>query len=165
MAPRTHAPGDYRSFISRAFNKLLALPAFILKALYILPFLLFGLWLVQMLYFPHLEAKKIIEAATHKGEDKNVFHTILEQLEPVGRGHFHMVDEYITQLEHNPPLCLTCHGTYPHSKEKKVRSILNFHTGFIACAVCHARQESGDKHIDFSWVNHETGKIETKVKG
>jgi len=153
------------SLLSRAYHKLGKLPAFVLKAVYILPFLLFGLWLIQMLYLPRLEAKKIIGMTQHKEKDKNVFRTILEQDGPVARGHFHMIDEYITKQEPNPPLCLTCHGTYPHSKEKKVRSILNFHTGFIACAVCHARREPGDKSIDFAWIDRETGEIVAQVQG
>jgi hypothetical protein len=154
-----------RPILSRAFSKLLKLPAFVLKAIYMLPVLLFGLWMLQLLYFPQLEAKNIIEMAKHKEEDKNVFKTILNQNGPVGRGHFHMVDEYITKPEPNPPLCLTCHGTYPHSKEKKVRSILNFHTGFIACAVCHARKDPGNKSIDFAWIDRETGEIVAQVQG
>ena len=58
-----------------------------------------------------------------------------------------------------------CHGIYPHSKEKKVRSILNFHTGFIACAACHARKKPGDKSINFAWIDRETGEIVPKVQG
>lgn len=154
-----------KPILSRAFDKLWKLPAFVLKVIYMLPFLLFGLWMLQLLYFPHLEAKNIIEMAMHKEEDKNVFRTILNQDGPVARGHFHMVDEHITKPEPNPPLCLTCHGTYPHSKEKKVRSILNFHTGFIACAVCHARKELGNESIDFAWIDRETGEIVTQVQG
>ena len=86
-----------KPILSRAFDKLVRLPAFVLKAIYMLPFLLFGLWMLQLLYFPQLEAKNIIEGATHKEEDKNVFRTILNQNGPVARGHFHMVDEYITK--------------------------------------------------------------------
>ena len=118
-----------------------------------------------MLYFPQLDAKKVMGITQHKEEDKNVFRTILKQDELVAREHFHMVDEYITEPEQNPPLCLTCHGTYPHSKEKKVRSILNFHSGFIACAVCHARKKPGDKSIDFVWVDHKTGEITAQIQG
>jgi len=154
-----------RTFPGRVFYTIKKFPVFLLKAIYILPFLLFGLWLIQMLYFPQLDAKKIIEMTHHEKEDKNVFRTILKQDELVAREHFHMVDEYITKPESNPPLCLTCHGTYPHSKEKKVRSILNFHTGFIACAVCHSRKKPGDKSIDFVWIDHETGEIAAKIQG
>lgn len=167
MVSKKKNPRDVPGTLAgRVINKLIMLPALLVKTLYVLPFLLFGLWLLQLLYFPQIEASKLLEVATHKEEDhQNIFKAILQQKDAVSRGHFHMVDKHITEPEHNAPLCLTCHGTYPHSKEKKVRAILNFHTGFIACAVCHARKEPGDKSIDFMWVDHETGNMTTKVKG
>ncbi len=135
----------------------------LLKSLFVLPLLLFGLWLLSLVYSPGFEAKKavaIIEAA-----EEDIFKTILKDTKTVPRGHFHMVDDFVSQPEHNPPLCLTCHGTFPHSKEKKVRSLLNFHTGFISCSVCHARQQAGQKNITFRWVDRGTGQIVSKVKG
>lgn len=167
MASKKKIPQDVPGTLAdRVINKLTLLPTLLVKTLYVLPFLLFGLWLLQLLYFPQIEASKLLEVATHKEEEhQNIFKEILHQKDPVTREHFHMVDEYITETEHNPPLCLTCHGTYPHSKEKKVRAILNLHTGFIACAVCHARKEQGNKSIDFMWVDHETREMTTKVKG
>jgi cytochrome c553 len=135
-----------------------------LKLVYLLPFLLFGLWLIQMLYFPQLEAKKIVEAVKPKHEE-NIFKTFLIKKGVVPREHFHMTDEYVIRSEPMLPLCSTCHGTYPHSKEKKVRAILNFHTGLIACSVCHARKEPGTKDIIFKWVDLKTGEILDKVEG
>ena len=151
--------------MSKIFNKLAKFPVFLIKAIYVLPFLLFGIWLIQMLYFPQFEIHNIMDITHHKAEDENIFRKILQQNELIAREHFHLVDEYITKPESNPPLCLMCHGTYPHSKEKKVRSILNFHTGFIACAVCHARKKPEDKSIDFVWIDRKTGEIDTNVQG
>ena len=135
----------------------------LVKGLLIFPLLLFGLWLLKLVYFPGFEAKKavaIIEAA-----EENIFDTILKNKQLIPQGHFHLVDDFVSQPEVNPPLCLTCHGTFPHSKEKKVRSLLNFHTGFISCSVCHARQEPGQSEITFMWVDRETGRIVSKVRG
>lgn len=153
-----------KSFPGRAVGKLMRLPFFLMKVIYLLPFLLFGLWLLQMLYFPQLEAKKIAEVVKSKKEE-NIFKTFLIKKDVVPREHFHMTDEYVTRREAVLPLCSTCHGTYPHSKEKKVRAILNFHTGFIACSVCHARKEPGTKGIIFKWVDWKTGEILDAVKG
>jgi len=157
-----HSP---RTFFGKVYNVIKKFPVFLIKAVYILPFLLFGLWLIQLLYFPQIDTRKIMDMVQDKPDEKNIFRTILNQDALFAREHFHMVDEYITQPEPKPPLCLMCHGTYPHSKEKRVRSILNFHTGFIACAVCHARKTPGDKSIDFVWVDRETGEISVKVQG
>jgi hypothetical protein len=99
------------------------LPIFLLKVVYILPFLLFGVWLLTLVYFPHelpqVEAKKVDELAKVAGED-GIFRKILLQEDTVPRDHFHMVDEYVSRPETVHPTCLTCHGTYPHSKEQKV---------------------------------------------
>ena len=49
------------------------LPIFLLKAVYILPFVLFGVWLLTLVYFPHelphVEAKKADESAKIAGDD------------------------------------------------------------------------------------------------
>ncbi len=147
---------------------LLSIPVLLLKAIYILPFFLFILWLFQLLYFPEIETLKsvIAKPSTDTAQnDKNIFRTILKQKDPVGKGHFHMIDEYISQSEPNPPLCLTCHGSYPHSKEKKVRSLLNFHTGFLACSVCHARKKIEDTDIFFTWVDRKSGNVIDSTEG
>ncbi|MCF6248767.1 MAG: cytochrome b/b6 domain-containing protein [Desulfobacula sp.] len=134
---------------------------FLLKSVYIIPLFVFGAWLLQLVYFPHFSAKAAIQ--TESLDDQ--FKTILKENDTVYRGHFHMVDEYVTTHEPNPPLCLKCHGSYPHSKEKKVRSLLNAHTGFIACSVCHARKQEDDKETVFTWVMHDTGAIKKTVEG
>jgi hypothetical protein len=153
-----------KSFLGRTAGSLLRLPVFLLKCVYLIPLLLFGLWLLQMLYFPQLEAKKITEVVKPKTEE-NIFKAFLIKKDAVPREHFHMIDEYVNRKEAILPICSTCHGTYPHSKEKKVRAILNFHTGFVACSVCHARKEPGAKDIIFKWVAWKTGEILDTVKG
>ena len=107
--------------------------AFLFKFFTILLFCIFGLWLLQMVYFPELEVKKAAVAAPPSEKD-DLFGHILEHDEQIPQNHFHMVDEYISQPEPYHPVCMTCHGAYPHSKEKKVRSLLNAHTGFVACS-------------------------------
>ena len=157
--------------LGKAIHRIMIFPVFLLKALYVVPFFLFGILLLQMVYFPYLEEAEI---ATLKkfAEEEDIFKAILAEKEPVARGHFHMIDKYISVLDPNPPLCVVCHGAYPHSKEKKVRSLLNFHTGFIACAVCHARQDANQDALSeknyvlrFLWVDRLTGEISEKVEG
>lgn len=158
-----------RSLVRKAVNLIFKIPALLIKAVYLLPFILFTAWLLQLLYFPKLEVIKLgaarLSPMLKPVQEQDVFSKILMSRDPVSEGHFHMIDEYISQSETMAPLCLTCHGNYPHSKEKKVRALLNSHTGFIACAVCHARKEPGKKDIIFSWVERETGKIVNTVKG
>lgn len=137
---------------------------FLAKMIFTVPLFLFGIWLVQLIYFPHLDLSAKAKAKKAAPEE-TVFRKILTRSNDDGRGHFHMLDEYITQPEPFKPLCLTCHGAYPHSKEKRIRSILNFHTGFMACAVCHVRKDPAHKDYFFVWVDRNTGIASATVEG
>ncbi len=136
----------------------------LIKAVFALPLFVFGMWLIQMLYFPEVRAGKP-EAALSADEGAIMFRTVQQELAPVSRGHFHMIDAYIFQSSPFEPVCRTCHGTYAHSKEKKVRSLLNSHEGFLACAVCHVRKEPADKTFSFTWVDGQTGTTTMAVEG
>jgi hypothetical protein len=136
----------------------------LIKTAFIIPLLILALWLIHLIYFPELDA--MIEAKVKKThEETTIFRKILTQGDTDYRGHFHMIDEYVSLSEPFKPICMTCHGTYPHSKEQKVRSILNSHSGYMACAVCHVRREAGNKDYFFVWVDRNTGMISSSVKG
>ena len=134
------------------------------KAVFAIPLFLLGAWLLQMLYTPHIEAVKTVEAPK-PSEEEGIFRKIINSEKRPPQPHFHMVDEVTHQPEPFQPICLSCHGTFPHSKEKKVRSLLNFHTGFMACAVCHFRKDPGDKSFSFVWVDRVTGITSRKAEG
>ena len=136
----------------------------LVKAVFAIPLLLFGLWLLQMLYVPGIDAGKPA-AKPMPVEDEGIFRKILKSDKRPPQPHFHMVDEVLIQPEPFQPICLSCHGTFPHSKEKKIRSLLNFHTGFMACAVCHYRRDPADKTFSFVWVDRVTGIISRKAQG
>jgi len=150
-----------KTFLGQATHRLKMYFFFILKAVYVMLVMLFSLWLLQLLYFPDFKLTHVFD---NRAYQKSV-HAALVQDESSNRAHFHMIDEYISTPEPNPPFCLRCHGTYPHNKEEKIRSFLNFHTGFIACSVCHVRKEQEDKDMFFSWVDNKTGEPKTKVFG
>jgi mono/diheme cytochrome c family protein len=137
---------------------------FLVKAVFVLPLFAFGLWLVQMLYLPEMKIGQA-QAPVETAEDEDIFSRIFHRKDQVPPGHFHMIDEYVSQPGPYQPICLTCHGTYPHSKEKKVRSILNFHNGFLACAACHVRKDPADKTFAFTWVDRQTGMPYAAVEG
>lgn len=158
------------SVFSTVVNRIKKIVFFFIKIFYLLPFIVFGLWLVSTVYFHgfHLETR----AKEVTGEE--VIDIIMRKKEPIPRDHFHMTDKYIERQQPNQPVCVVCHGTYAHNKEKRVRSMLNLHTGFIACYVCHARQdldneEAGtviDRHeVEFLWVDWNTGEFSNAVKG
>jgi hypothetical protein len=66
--------------------------------------------------------------------------------------HFHNVVEFPVLSESSRPICYICHSDYPHSKNKKVRALLNMHTQFFVCETCHI-EESKDAEIVYKWYN------------
>lgn len=136
----------------------------LIKTAIILPLIVFGLWLLKLLYLPSVEVRKL-PAVARPSSEIGIFQRILMDKKPLSAGHFHMLDGAITQPEPFHPLCTNCHGTYPHIKEKKVRSLLNFHTGYMACSVCHVRKAPDDQDYFFVWVDRQTGMTAMSVKG
>ncbi len=67
---------------------------------------------------------------------------------------FHQKEQsYITRLNDNTS-CRVCHSLYPHSKNTLVRALVNMHTGFMLCEVCHLKREKL-KHVSYDWIDSE----------
>lgn len=71
-----------------------------------------------------------------------------ERLEPLRRFHAIMPDYAPGQKN---PVCFICHGDMPHKANKKVRSLLNMHTEFVACFTCHMDQ--APEGVAYKWHN------------
>jgi hypothetical protein len=50
--------------------------------------------------------------------------------------------------------CRACHPLYPHSENHKVRAILNMHTGYLVCEVCHLKKD-GLQKLTYEWKKPE----------
>lgn len=51
-------------------------------------------------------------------------------------------------------VCFHCHGDYPHSKQRMVRTLLNMHTQFVGCMTCHNDPGKFDEDkLTFQWLN------------
>lgn len=74
----------------------------------------------------------------------------LEELE-VHR-HFHNIVNFPKLPESDRPVCFICHSDYPHSKNKKVRSLLNMHTQYFVCETCHIKAKEGAT-IVYKWYS------------
>ncbi len=60
--------------------------------------------------------------------------------------------------------CNLCHPIYPHSKEVFARVILNLHTTYIICEVCHYKKEEFDK-VSYDWITTDEIKFVGKSFG
>jgi len=74
--------------------------------------------------------------------------------------HFHHLTEVPQLPENMRPVCYICHSDWPHTKNQKIRSVLNMHTQFFVCETCHV-EERKDAGILYKWYNpmnaHPTG--------
>lgn len=67
---------------------------------------------------------------------------------------FHKKEQFaITRLQ-DESSCRVCHPLYPHSENNMVRSLLNMHTGFMVCEVCHLKKENF-KNCVYDWKDTE----------
>ncbi|UCF93510.1 MAG: hypothetical protein JSW39_04930 [Desulfobacterales bacterium] len=70
---------------------------------------------------------------------------------------FHKQEQsYIIRLA-DQSSCRVCHPLYPHSDNRVVRALLNMHTGFALCEVCHIKRGQF-KHLAYQW--HDTENAE-----
>jgi len=69
--------------------------------------------------------------------------------------HFHNepVEDLVTAGKKT--VCFYCHGDFPHSKQRMVRTLLNMHTQFTGCMTCHADPDKvPEDRYRFRWLNY-----------
>ena len=87
----------------------------------------------------------------HQGQNGKV----LPQNYPLD--NFHKKEQsHIVSLK-DPSSCRACHALYPHGENKAVRALLNMHTGFMLCDVCHIKRDKF-KQLSYEW--HDTENAE-----
>ncbi len=69
--------------------------------------------------------------------------------------HFHNVPAENKVDMGKKPVCYECHGDYPHSKKRMVRTLLNMHTQFVGCMTCHTDpKKKPEENYTFRWLNY-----------
>jgi len=64
------------------------------------------------------------------------------------------------------PVCFSCHGDYPHSKERMIRTLLNMHTQFVGCMTCHNDpRKIEEESLSFAWLNYSGIEVKGKPFG
>ena len=54
--------------------------------------------------------------------------------------------------------CMVCHRFYPHSNNLKVRAILNMHTAYMICDLCHLKKEKMDG-LTYDWKSPDSAEF------
>ena len=69
--------------------------------------------------------------------------------------HFHNEPEKDLVSLGDKTVCFYCHGDFPHSKQRMVRTLLNMHTQFIGCMTCHTDPDKiPESKYRFEWLNY-----------
>lgn len=69
--------------------------------------------------------------------------------------HFHNEPTEDLVTRGKKTVCFYCHGDFPHSKQRMVRTLLNMHTQFIGCMTCHTDADKvPEAHYRFRWLNY-----------
>jgi len=90
----------------------------------------------------------------HKAQTKSQILDEAQRLvEMEKHSHFHNFPVEYPRLPRNiQPVCFICHSDFPHTKSKRIRSLMNMHTQFFTCETCHIK-EKPNHEIVYKWYN------------
>ena len=77
-----------------------------------------------------------------------------EQIKNVSLKYFHDREQSFIMHLDDKTSCRVCHPLYPHSENQWVRALLNMHTGFMLCEVCHIKKENFPAST-YDWIETE----------
>lgn len=88
-------------------------------------------------------------------EKPQIIQDIKEQRFTERQRHFHNEPKDDRYTRGKKQVCFYCHGEFPHSKERMVRTLLNMHTQFIGCMTCHIDpRKVAESTYKFRWLNY-----------
>lgn len=89
------------------------------------------------------------------GEQPELLRELSEQRFTERMRHFHNEPEQDLITLGKKQVCFYCHGDFPHSKQRMVRTLLNMHTQFIGCLTCHTDpRKVPEENYRFAWLNY-----------
>ncbi len=104
----------------------------------------------QIVQFPHTNVTDVDCTTECHLEDKEKIDTI----DPAYFVNFHKDERFAITLLNDKSSCRVCHPLYPHSENNKVRALVNMHTGFMLCEVCHLKKDKL-KYLAYDWKEPE----------
>ena len=115
----------------------------------------------------HIETLSIPHNGISKVDCKNGCHNKKKDKELIKKDKYPTIHKgqqsVIIRLETDSP-CNDCHPIYPHSKEVFKRAVLNLHTGYIVCEVCHLDRKKYEV-IDYRWASGKEVEFEGRPYG
>jgi hypothetical protein len=104
----------------------------------------------QVVEIPHTGQTKVECTTNCHSDDKEK----ITAMDSSALSAYHQDEKFaITRME-DKSSCRVCHPLYPHSKNNKVRALVNMHTGFMVCEVCHLKKENIE-NLTYDWQDPE----------
>ena len=98
---------------------------------------------------PHTGATQVECAATcHLSEEEK------RRVERTPLNRFHSGEQSAIAELQDDSSCRVCHPLYPHKENNMVRALLNMHTGFMTCEVCHLNRQNFSS-VYYDWTGAE----------
>ncbi|MEW6441531.1 MAG: hypothetical protein AB1640_11415 [bacterium] len=69
--------------------------------------------------------------------------------------HFHHLPSLREAEPQHQSQCLMCHSLLPHSKNERIRVMMNMHSDFLSCETCHYKAER--ESLRYIWYDLATG--------
>lgn len=112
----------------------------------------FSIWLVYLTYFKGTGNTEETLAKKAVPRQEMIYES------------FHGTDESVLAGSKSKSWCLKCHEDLSHSKSEEVRGMLNAHSFFMACEVCHIAPKEGER-FEYKWIQRGTSTPLTSLKG
>lgn len=106
---------------------------------------------LRIVKIPHTDVTDVECSTKCHSKDKEK----IDAIDPAYLTDFHKEERFaITRLD-DETSCRVCHPLYPHSEHNKVRALLNMHTGFMLCEVCHHLKKNDQENLAYDWKEPE----------
>ena len=92
----------------------------------------------------------IMAKQTDLGESELIKEFKEQRIRELHRHFHHLPDVKEIDSQHQSQ-CLMCHSLLPHSKNEKIRVMMNMHSDFLNCETCHYKKEK--ESIQYLWYD------------
>lgn len=114
--------------------------------------IIFSFWLIYLTYFKGINSSGETLAKKAVPRQEMIYES------------FHGIDDSVLAGSKSKSWCMKCHEDLSHSKSKEVRGMLNAHSFFMACEVCHIAPKDGER-FEYKWIQRGTDIPLASLKG
>ncbi len=104
---------------------------------------------VEINQIPHTDMTNVECTTSCHAEDREKITAMRSDLSA-----YHKEERFAITGIDDKSSCNECHPLYPHSKNIKVRALVNMHSGFLLCEVCHLKKEN-QANLSYDWKKPE----------